>query len=664
MMNTKYSKIALLLATATSLTLAGCGGDDGKDGKPGNPGTEPADAIQVLNLDVTNVTYDNGTPTVTVFATNQDDLPVIGLQDLGIVAAQLTPMGATGAGNSAQWTRTARASGTSSYTDNKNGQYTFTLELSEYNPELTQRLNVYAGGVGSTLMDGVTTVPRREIVKDYSGDGYEAIYTKNIVSHQTCTSCHAEDKPLTSRHSNYFTQETCATCHSSSMSMEKQWNHLIHNIHNTSKTFVDRYGKEYTGVAAEALIQNNCQTCHVESEELSEWNNWSRIPTMETCTSCHTNIDFKAGQGHSQQLDNSNCIACHNASWTEELHTGDFVQKKAFIDMYGMSATLVANKADDADLSATLTVSILNANGQALDANTLITKIQRLETITNVGPNFPIMGYNPNPESGLAKIVKDLVSKGALVDGVTVNGDGQLQFVFPSLPFGAGDTDTAFTFIGLEMCNDGVAAIDCAEGVATTSMKAELTHGTYSGDAPSYRHVDSVNFSTCQNCHGETFELHKGHHAGFVMTEQLSHTNNADGQPIIGVDACVACHTPDGTYASGGNKGAFETKLHVVHGEQDIIKDCTQCHNDFNLDAFKVKGALATDNPNYSGSLYTTPITATCASCHGFDEIKNHAQSQGAVVNGSYQEANDAAQLETCFFCHAPSIENHGQIKM
>ena len=74
--------------------------------------------------------------------------------------------------------------------------------------------------------------------------------------------------------------------------------------------------------------------------------------------------------------------------------------------------------------------------------------------------------------------------------------------------------------------------------------------------------------------------------------------------------------------------------LHSVHGEQGIISDCTQCHNDFNLDAFKQKGALAT-----SAGEYTTPITATCASCHGFDEIKAHAEGQGAVVNGSYDDA-------------------------
>jgi OmcA/MtrC family decaheme c-type cytochrome len=326
-----------------------------------------------------------------------------------------------------------------------------------------------------------------------------------------------------------------------------------------------------------------------------------------------------------------------------------------------MTATLTANKASPDDKSATLSVTILDANGTAINASSLVSKIQRLETNTNVGPNFPIMGYKASPGSGLAKISKDFITAGLLQTDVVIES-GNLVYNIASLPFGAGDTDTAFSFIGLEMCNDGIQAIDCADDVATTSMKAELTFGTLSGDTPSYRHIDSVNFGSCDNCHGDTFELHKGHHAGFVMTEQLARELN--GELTVGLDACVVCHTPDGTYASGAKQGAIEMKLHSVHGEQGIIKDCTQCHNDFNLDVFKVKGALATSKVDNT-TLYTTPITATCASCHGFDAIKQHVELQGgAIVNGSYQEANDAAQLETCFYCHVPSIENHTQVKL
>ncbi|MGS0730026.1 cytochrome C, partial [Shewanella sp. 0m-11] len=105
MMNTNKSKIALLLAAgAVSMALTGCGGDDGNDGNPGNPGGPAADVINVLNLKVTDVTYADGVPTINVFATNEEDLPVVGLTALEVKkVVQLIPQGATGAGNSAEW---------------------------------------------------------------------------------------------------------------------------------------------------------------------------------------------------------------------------------------------------------------------------------------------------------------------------------------------------------------------------------------------------------------------------------------------------------------------------------------------------------------------------------------------------------------------------------
>ncbi|WP_394132831.1 OmcA/MtrC family decaheme c-type cytochrome [Shewanella maritima] len=648
MMKTNYSKLALLLAATGAMTLAGCSGDDGKDGEPGRPGGEPAAEIETLILDVTKVSYENNTPTVEVFATNEEDLAVVGLVDLSIEnAAQLIPAGASGAGDSANW---QKLGSTSTFVDNKNGTYTFTFDSFDtetFNKDLTQRFNIIAKA--STLANGTTIVPVTEIVEDFDGEGYQAIFTKDVVSHEVCTACHAEDQTIYHRAT---TVETCITCHTQEWAEgrgkpEVAFSHLVHNVHNSNKV----WGRnDYTAETAHTLVQDNCQLCHVENEDLAEWGNWTRVPTMEVCTSCHVDIDFKAGTGHPQQQDNSNCVACHNASWTEEIHTSGLAQKKAFIDMYGMSTTLTANKADENDMSATLSVTILDDEGNKVDATSLVSKLARVETITNVGPNFPIMGYNPNP-NGLQKVTKDFVLQGALQDDVTIV-DGSFQYTIDSLPFGEGDADTAFSFVGFEMCNDGVQAIDCAEEVATTSMKADLAHGTFSGEEPSLRHIDSVNFSTCQNCHGETFELHKGYHAGFIMTEQLG--REVDGEMTVGIDGCVTCHTPDGTYASGANLGSIEMKLHKTHASQDIIGDCAQCHNDFNLDAFIMKGALAT-----SPGLYTTPVTATCASCHGVEEIKAHAESQGAIVNGDFTEANQAVELEFCLRCHIPTVENH-----
>lgn len=652
------------------MALTGCGGDDGKDGNPGNPGGPAADVINVLNLDVTKVTYQDGTPTITVFATNEENLPVVGLQKLKVQkVAQLIPQGSTGAGNSAQWE--ILASYYSKFEDKKDGNYQFTIPVEGYDSELTQRFNIVASA--GTLLDGTTAVPHTEYTEDFSGEGYAPLYTKNIVSHEACAACHAEGTSFVKENYHSSTTEaTCATCHSSGLDTEKQWNHLIHNLHNSSKSFTTDV-KTYDGVKAEALIQNNCKTCHIApeegSDELSEWGNWSRVPTMETCTSCHTGIDFQAGKGHSQQADNSNCIACHNASWTEEIHTEGFAQKKAFVDQYGMETSLTA-AAIDAGSETTLSVTITDAAGTAIDAATFIGNIKQLEAITNVGPNYPIMGYNNNPINGEHKVLINLVKDGALsVEPKVEIIDGKFVTVIKDLPYGEGDTDTAFSFIGLSLCNDGTTAVKCEEGVSHTSMKAAMAHGTLSGEAASVRHTDSVNIKACESCHGTEWPLnsHTKYHAGFVMTEQLGREVN--GEMVVGVDGCVTCHTPDGTYASGANMGSIEMKVHKVHSAGDYAAiagmTCDQCHNDLNLDAFKKKGALAT-----AGGAYTTPIAATCMSCHTYNEeslnkFKAHVEGQGAIVNSfDKQEVSDAAQLETCFFCHKPTADDHTSVKM
>ncbi|MGI2056052.1 OmcA/MtrC family decaheme c-type cytochrome [Shewanella baltica] len=655
MMNAQTTKIALLLAaSAVTMALTGCGGSDGNDGNPGEPGGEPAPAIQTLNFTFDKSVVTNGVPSVEFTVTNEDDLPVVGLQKMRFAAAQLIPQGATGAGNASQWqyfgdeTCDVAATCPGTFVDKKNGHYSYTFNMNltanakiTYNDQLAQRVLIRA--YNTPLPDG-TQVPNSNTFVDFTADtGAAPTYSRKIVATESCNTCH-QDLANVKHGGAYSDVNYCATCHTAGkVGVGKEFNVLVHAKH-----------KDLTLGSLES-----CQSCHAANDAAPDWANWSRIPSAATCGSCHSTVDFAAGKGHSQQLDNSNCIACHNSDWTAELHTGKTADKKAVITQLGMQATLVG-QADD---TAILTVSILDKDGNAIDAATVQDKIKRLESVTNVGPNFPIMGYNTSPSNSVAKISKDLVKDGTLQDGVTLV-DGKLVFTTPALPFGTGDANTAFTFIGMEMCSTGTSLTACTADSPTTSMKAELAFGTKSG-TPSMRHVNSVNFSTCQNCHSETFAIHKGYHSGFVMTEQVSHAKDANGKAIVGVDGCVTCHTPDGTGYSG-NGMAIEIRAHKTHYEKAYniaAETCTQCHNDFNLEAFKVKGALAT-----AAGKYTTPIAATCTSCHAVTDMKAHSKAVlenfGAIIDGDFTQANQAAQSETCFYCHKPTPTDHTQVKM
>lgn len=666
MMNTKKSKIALLLsASALSMALIGCG--DGKDGTPGNPGTpggEPAKAIKQVNIQFDKVAIKDGIPSVDFIATNEENLPIVGMQYFTFYSEQLLPEGLDAKlnpqpGESSVWqylineTCNIKANDCKgTLVDHKNGHYSYTFAanlntstLATYDSQLAHRIvinNRIRNSDPIPLPDN-TTLPIFTGIYDFMPNtGGAAEYTRKIVTTASCNACHED--VINAKH---YTSDVnfCASCHTSGkVKAGNEFNVLIHAKHKDVKL--------------NAL--DTCQSCHVESEDAPDWSNWSRIPTAATCGSCHTDVDFAAGKGHPQQLDNSNCIACHSSEWTTEIHTNKTADKKAVIALLGMEATLVAN----ADNTAVLTVAILDKDGKVVDAESITSKIKHLEAITNVGPNAPVMGYH-------TQFVNDLVKDGSL-SGATIV-DKKFVLTLPALPFNAGDTDTAFSFVGLEVCNTGTTLTPCATNSTTTSMKAELAFGTQSGKAPSMRHVNSVEFGTCQGCHGETFEIHKKYHAGFVMTEQLSHTQDANGKPIVGVDGCVTCHTPQGAgYSSNGM--AIEIRAHKTHApeivngkvSEGIIKECSQCHNDFNLDAFKVKGAM-----EFTKGKYTTPITATCTSCHtiGTVMMDKHTvdfltRQGGAIIDGTYDEANAAAQSETCFYCHKPTPTDHTQVKM
>ena len=664
MMNAHNTKIALLLAAgAMSMALTGCGGDDGKEGNPGKPGGEPAGTIQTLNFNFDNALIQDGVTNVEFTVTNEEDKPVVGLQKMRFYAEQLLPQGATGAGNASQWEylidETCDVAGKcpGTFVDNKNGSYSYTFAAnlkdstrSTYKADLAQRLVIR--NYNTPLLDG-TLIPGATAILDYMGDtGAEALYSRKVVATESCNACHNDVQEA-----GHMTGDVnfCASCHTPGrVSDGKEFNVFIHDIHFNLDD-VDNKIKPAFGVGA----LESCSSCHSESEAAPDWQNWTRIPTAASCGSCHTNVDFAAGKGHSQQSDNSNCIACHNSDWTETLHTSGSSDKKALISQYGIDVTSTINADTQA---ATVSIQLVDAQGNAVDINDVLPMIQRVEVVTNVGPNNVTLGY-----SG-----KDSINaiKNGVVDAKATIEAGKLVYTTSKdlkLGLNGNDSDTAFTFVGWAMCSAAGEFVKCddpafdgSDVTKYTAMKADLTFATLSGNKPSTRHVDSVNFSTCANCHTAEFEIHKGsHHAGFVMSEQLSHANDANGKAIIGVDACVACHTPDGTYAGGANKGAFEMKLHVVHGQEAVFNDCTQCHNDFNLDAFKVKGALAT-----SSGKYTTPITATCTSCHAPDSIGHGLEKMGAIVNGDKTEANQAAQQETCFYCHKPTVADHTQVKM
>ncbi|WP_417345450.1 OmcA/MtrC family decaheme c-type cytochrome [Ferrimonas sp.] len=655
-----------LMATAAvvSAALSACGGSDGNDGNegnPGRPGGEPATEVNQLNLSVTDVSFDNGLPVFKVLATNEEDESVVGLQGMKINVAQLLPAGHKTVGDSTMWQVAGHDSkyGAAEIVDEKNGYYSVTfssLEKAQLDPDFTRRLNIVVPA--GTLTDGSTTVPQAEVAFDYNAAGAAADYTRNIVAIDSCAACHGEGEAI--KHS-YTNPQTCATCHDGMKADGGRTNRsltvLVHDVHQVAA----EAGEYPTDRAA-------CNVCHLTSEPeadlaLTEWGNWSMVPSKTTCSSCHTD------NAHiNEQPDSSTCATCHTAEGTGvvtgtiEAHLGEWNEAAKVIAQWGNTTELSYDAEND---STSISVTITDAQGNKLDANEVLPKLKRVEVLTNVGPNYPVLSYGTGSH-------QDAVVNGELASGTTIV-DG--NFVMPitdhdgnPLPYGAAgaDDDTAFSFIGVAACTQGDTIVDCADvadpnDVANyTGLKANLAFVTKSGEAASKRHSDSLDFTKCEGCHNENWQIHKGYHSGFVLTDVAE-----------GLTGCVTCHTPEGTY-SYANQGAIEQKLHVTHKDKAIVGDCAQCHTSFNLDSFKKKDVINTgivdggSGFNPADARYGTPITATCASCHDYEGAISHMTGGtfgNGVYNGEKADAQLAVSAENCLVCHAPEVVNHGNVK-
>ncbi len=643
---------------AISLNLYGCGGSSSSDVMTEvtpDVTQEVAASITQLSLSIQEVSFDDKGAELRVIATNQNDETVIGLTDLEVkTLAQLVPQGASGAGNSSFWMMTYDAKkNPATVVDNQDGSYRISVPATGIDTNLSQRVTLVAGGDKSLLADGKTKVAHVELNADFNGQGQAIASERKIVSPLACQQCHTPNKPFARRHTSYLELDTCIGCHSGQKE-NKQWNRLIHNIHNSNQSFTDKKGNQYNGIAAQALVDNQCQKCHQGLEEFPQWQNFTRVPTMEACGSCHSDIDFKAGQGHPQQDDNANCIACHNSQWTNEVHSETQLAKEKFAFGYQLQAQMQVN----ADRTATLTVTILDKQQNLVDATTLVPYIYRLKASTNIGPNSPTMDYKDTDNTKLAK-------DGKLDKAVTVDA-GKLVYTTKPLPFANGDADTAFSFIGLSLCHEQGELAPCGENIAHTGTKAALAFATYSGAAISRRQIDSVEFTSCQSCHGNSFDIH----GNYILNSSMSH--NIGGKAVLGVEACTACHTAAETkeLEDGSLLGAIEVRVHQTHKAKASglsIKDpnnCSQCHQQIDTTAFANKSAI-----NTAKGLYSTPITAVCSSCHtlGSEEMfhsNDLLESYGAVVNGDKRAATDAAQLETCFSCHAPTLKDHTKVNL
>ena len=235
--------------------------------------------------------------------------------------------------------------GTLTNLTNGNYSYTFatsfadaTTEAPDYNPANTQRLVIVASGHDDANGNAVTnnSVGFLDFVVPAVGASAVPLDSQRLfVTADACKKCHSSLFQKAAHADTYLDTRTCVICHSpighygagQSLDMvadEAYLSVLVHQIH--ASIVGPRFDWSDVGYpqTQEGVYEGaeKCVVCHNNDSKMTgiqdQTDNWKTHPTIEVCSSCHTDVDFGTNGNHpgGPQADNSNCTVCHPSSGT------------------------------------------------------------------------------------------------------------------------------------------------------------------------------------------------------------------------------------------------------------------------------------------------------------------------------------------------------------
>lgn len=617
--------------------------------------------------------------------------------------------------------------------DNNDGtyQYTFNLDITKakemvaamadpnkealgdltYDPTLTHRLVVAISSLSANSSDWAFAlkVPYERIIDFIPATG-EIVTDKSgrdVISGESCKDCHSGIKQYTAHHGTRQDPRYCMVCHNDQIKYGStdevavdgaydfastnmindfalgDFTNFVHKIHMGTKLAMTGYNFENMaegGVPAMAFDavkypQNilNCTQCH---KDAANADNWNQAPSRLACGSCHDDINFTNGIGHSVSniplADDAACAMCHKADDVKTYHT---LPANADDSLRTMSMSI--DKVEiDADLAGTGKVTAF-----------FTVRNNDLPVTTLDGFLDTTSGGGPYPQFTLTKLVKG-------EDGATKWVSYTSRFrtknatLLPLLQGGA-DTDKS---------GARYAIVDAAKGQYRYTF--ELNNAEKDGDIRTmdiaHAHVDprslDVGYNSAdkpapmilvlpaefQENFTETFEDTATHRVtmalsgakmkkaaiydfvpnGDVVTEtrnivSMDSCNNCHAGNVMhrgySVELCASCHTADTSDSATGRSAEMQTFIHKLHmgrnlsevqndGEYIInghdytklgypgdINNCQVCHVEEN----KTMG----DAANWR----TNPTAGACITCHDSASSVAHA----------------ALNVNACATCHA-----------
>ena len=716
--------IALLVAL-----LTGCEGDDGPAGPRGPAGPTgppgPQSPVSIgnaaeIDAAITAVRI-NSAPVVEFEIGDAAGRPIVGLPDSAISFAIARLLPGTD-GNASHWENYLRIEETADGTapdvlatasqattengasgrlqDNNDGSYIYTFATDittlpdiTYDATLTHRVSFEIRGFAATHNPVYTFRPSDGETSD--------IFSRDIVAVASCNRCHGE---LALHGDARFETQMCVLCHNPGSTDQDTGNTvdfkvMIHKIHRGEFLpsvvaggsyviygFGDR-PHDYSGVAFPQDIRN-CTNCHDPSDpQTPDAGNYLSVPTREACGSCHDDVDFASGAGHSDadfSATNSECTVCHGEGGfvgpIDESHAL-LVQQAAeafqynIVDISGVGPgqfpAVSFSVTDPTNNDASYDIATDAPFTQGAGASRLAVNLGWQTTDYNNEGSQSAMAASGTPAQPISL---DPLFGGAVETGPNV------FTVTSTRPIPANVTGSGVVAI------EGHPAVDVEgdSGVERLPVTNVAQFFAITDSAPTARR-QVVALDKCNNCH-----------------QDLSvHGENRQGS----IDVCVACHTPNttdinrrvsaGIDASNSLDGKdeesvdFKRMIHAIHGaakrETDFVvygfngsvndfghvgfpgrlNHCDTCHLEDTY--YPVEpGVQATtidtgaDRSTAFDDINITPNAAVCSACHDTSLAQIHMEQNGAAwdvvqaADGILDSQSRGAVTETCAVCHGP----------
>jgi OmcA/MtrC family decaheme c-type cytochrome len=538
-----------------------------------------------------------------------------------------------------------------------------------YEPALTHRFSIALDLSGSAR----ALAPDNPF-RDFVPNGSPVTTDKLIAATAKCASCHVR---FAAHGGPRRDVEYCAVCHNPATtdpdageSVDLAYMaHSIHRGENRSAPYVV-YGfngtKFETGEITYPQPASFCETCHTQSVETPQGDDWQAFPNAAACGGCHDEGLNRTGPSATTgrytytfthpvgtlppdflTFNDGECLGCHrpdgSAGDVLAVHQRDG-DRKAIENgaLFTYRITQVENAV--AGQAPKVTFQILQG-GQPLNVKAITNGRLRLDfawTGQDIHNVADIAGGQYAVDRGEAIVVDLIANMADVVD----NANGTFSYTLAQ-PLPAGFSDATLG-TGLMVVLEGRRQMpDGSEAYPDSAF-------AFAGGTARNKIVDQAK---CEACHKKV-AIHGGSRAG---------------DPMI----CTACHNSSvgGTWdADDFGPLALGAFIHGVHASNvpalgaitypQSLGRCEGCHvaGTYHLartNALPITvnaGTTLEDGPAalaWQDDLADSATAGTCKGCHDSSEALSHMAQQGGAF-GAPKSLTPSSATEGCAFCHAP----------